>query len=111
MATRTGPAGTGSAGTGPAGTGPAGTGSAGTGPAGRGPAGTGPAGTGPAGPQPAPQRQAAITGLDRLESGPPPPAPDIVRFARPAWAAAWPHLLAIALVLVIWQLLQPPRWK
>src|SRR5260370_8573682 len=101
MATRTGPAGTGSAGTGPAGTGPAGTGSAGTGPAGTGPAGTGPAGTGPAGPQPAPQRQAAITGLDRLESRPPPPQPDTVRFPRPAWPAAGPKLLPIAPASVI----------
>src|SRR5258708_38110726 len=116
MATRTGPAGAGSAGTGPAGTGPAGTGPAGTGPAGTGPAGTGPAGTepagtGPAGPQPAPQRQGAVTGLDRLESGPPPPEPDIVPVARSAWAAAWPQLPAIALVLVLRQLVHLTRWE
>src|SRR5258708_22742800 len=53
----------------------------------------------------------AIAGLDRLESGPPPPGAGIVRFARSAWAAAWPKLLAVALVLVIWQLVHLTGWK
>src|SRR5260370_6721262 len=56
-------------------------------------------------------QSSAITGLDRLESGPAPAAPDAARFARSAWAAAWPKLLAIALVLVIWQLVHLTGWK
>jgi NitT/TauT family transport system permease protein len=53
----------------------------------------------------------AIEGLDRLElsgssqqSGP-------GRLARSAWAATWPKLLAIALVLVLWQLIHLTGWK
>src|SRR5258707_7015170 len=53
----------------------------------------------------------AIAGLDRLASGPPPPGAGIVRFARSAWAAAWPKLLAVALVLAIWQLVHLTGWK
>jgi NitT/TauT family transport system permease protein len=33
------------------------------------------------------------------------------RIARKAWAAAWPKLLAIALVLAIWQLVTLTGWK
>jgi NitT/TauT family transport system permease protein len=61
--------------------------------------------------EPAAGPSSAITGLDRLESGPAPAAPDVARFARSAWAAAWPKLLAIALVLVIWQLVHLTGWK
>jgi NitT/TauT family transport system permease protein len=48
-------------------------------------------------------QSAAITGLDNLELGPP-PASEPGRLARRAWASTWPKLLAIALVLGIWQL-------
>ena len=53
----------------------------------------------------------AIGGLDILELGPARPAADPGRLARKAWAAAWPKLLAIALVLVIWQLVHLTGWK
>jgi NitT/TauT family transport system permease protein len=53
----------------------------------------------------------AIAGLDQLElagSGQP-RGPG--RIARSAWTAAWPKLLAIALVLVVWQLIHLTGWK
>jgi NitT/TauT family transport system permease protein len=67
--------------------------------------------TEPAAGQQTPGQSSAMTGLDRLESGPAPAERDIVRFARSAWAAAWPKVLAIALVLVIWQLVHLTGWK
>ena len=53
----------------------------------------------------------ALHGLDRLELAPPPPGPDPGRIARRAWAAAWPKLLAVALVLGIWELVTLTGWK
>jgi NitT/TauT family transport system permease protein len=52
-----------------------------------------------------------IAGLDNLELGPARPAADPGLLARKAWAAAWPKLLAIVLVLVIWQLVHLTGWK
>jgi NitT/TauT family transport system permease protein len=47
----------------------------------------------------------ALHGLDNLEVGPLLDRPRLAsRFGRRAWAATWPKLLAIALVLVAWQL-------
>lgn len=52
----------------------------------------------------------ALSGLDRLELS---PAQDRspARLARRTWAAAWPKLLAIVLILVIWQLVHLTGWK
>ena len=53
----------------------------------------------------------AIEGLDRLElSGTSQPGGP-GRAARSAWAAVWPKLLAIALVLAVWQLIHVTGWK
>jgi NitT/TauT family transport system permease protein len=52
----------------------------------------------------------ALHGLDRLELQAP-PAADIARQARKAWAAAWPKLLAVALVLGVWELVTLSGWK
>jgi NitT/TauT family transport system permease protein len=52
----------------------------------------------------------ALYGLDRLELAPP-PGPGFGRIARRAWAAAWPKLLAVALVLGIWELVTLTGWK
>jgi NitT/TauT family transport system permease protein len=46
----------------------------------------------------------ALHGLDRLEFVPLAPERTIVRLGRRGWAATWPKLLAIVLVLVAWQL-------
>jgi sulfonate transport system permease protein len=48
-----------------------------------------------------------LAGLDHLETVLPPRAS---RAAR-AWAAAWPKLLAIALALIVWQLVVWSGWK
>ena len=53
----------------------------------------------------------ALHGLDRLELAPPPPGPDFGRIARRGWGAAWPKLLAVALVLGIWELVTLTGWK
>jgi NitT/TauT family transport system permease protein len=53
----------------------------------------------------------ALHGLDRLELDPQQPAAEPGRLARRAWAAAWPKLLAIALVLAIWELVTLTGWK
>jgi NitT/TauT family transport system permease protein len=53
----------------------------------------------------------ALHGLDQLELEPARPAADPGRIARKAWAAAWPKLLAIALVLAIWELITLSGWK
>jgi sulfonate transport system permease protein len=45
-----------------------------------------------------------LQGLDQLEFVPLLPERTIVRLGRRGWAATWPKLLAIALVLVAWQL-------
>ena len=47
----------------------------------------------------------ALHGLDNLEVGPLLTQPGLAgRFGRRAWAGTWPKLLAIALVLLAWQL-------
>src|SRR5216684_1573886 len=56
-------------------------------------------------------RPSAITGLDNLELGGLPQQRGAGRVARSAWAAAWPKLLAVALVLVLWQLVHLTGWK
>ena len=53
----------------------------------------------------------ALHGLDRLELGPPQAGKDPGRIARKVWAAAWPKLLAIALVLAVWELVALSGWK
>jgi len=53
----------------------------------------------------------ALHGLDNLELGPAPARSDPGRIARKAWAAAWPKLLAIALVLLVWELIALSGWK
>jgi NitT/TauT family transport system permease protein len=56
---------------------------------------------------PAPETPAAIAGLDHL---------DLIRAAPPrlsekVWAGTWPKLLALALVLGLWELLYLSGWK
>ena len=53
----------------------------------------------------------ALPGLDSLELAPPRPKAEPGRIARGAWAAAWPKLLAVALVLAIWELVTLSGWK
>ena len=53
----------------------------------------------------------AIEGLDRLELGALPVGSDSGRKLRQAWTAVWPKLLAIALILVIWQIVHLTGWK
>jgi NitT/TauT family transport system permease protein len=53
----------------------------------------------------------ALLGLDNLELGPAPTRSDPGRVARKVWAAAWPKLLAIVLVLAIWELVTLSGWK
>ena len=55
----------------------------------------------------------ALHGLDRLELdlGPAPRTADPGRIARRAWSAAWPKLLAMALVLAAWELVTLTGWK
>jgi NitT/TauT family transport system permease protein len=54
----------------------------------------------------------ALHGLDNLEVGLTTKAGfSPARLARKTWAAAWPKLLAVALVLVIWQLVHLTGWK
>jgi NitT/TauT family transport system permease protein len=53
----------------------------------------------------------ALQGLDQLELEPGQPAADPGRIARKAWAAAWPKLLAVALVLAVWELVTLTGWK
>ena len=53
----------------------------------------------------------ALHGLDRLELGPAQTGKDPGRIARKAWAAAWPKLLAIVLVLAVWELVALSGWK
>ena len=52
----------------------------------------------------------ALHGLDQLEVQAP-PAADLGRLARRAWAAAWPKLLAVALVIGVWELVTLTGWK
>src|SRR5450755_4364015 len=53
----------------------------------------------------------ALRGLDSLELEPVTSRPEPGRIARKAWAAAWPKLLAIVLVLAIWELVTLTGWK
>ena len=53
----------------------------------------------------------ALRGLDSLELPPDQGAPAPGRLGRKAWAAAWPKLLAVALVLAIWELITLTGWK
>ena len=53
----------------------------------------------------------ALRGLDNLELQPGPDARDPGRLARRAWAALWPKVLAVALILAIWELVTLSGWK
>jgi NitT/TauT family transport system permease protein len=53
----------------------------------------------------------ALRGLDNLELQPLQRRQEPGRLARKAWAAAWPKLAAIVLVLVIWDLIALTGWK
>ena len=53
----------------------------------------------------------AIEGLDKLELGGVSQEPRGRRIARSAWAATWPKLLAVAIVLILWQLVVSTGWK
>jgi NitT/TauT family transport system permease protein len=57
------------------------------------------------------EQQAAIAGLDRLELGSAPRRRDPGRMARSAWSAAWPKLLAIVLILAVWEVVHLTGWK
>ena len=53
-----------------------------------------------------------LHGLDKLELGSPRPGGRRpARLARRLWAAAWPKLLAVALVLAVWQAVHLTGWK
>jgi NitT/TauT family transport system permease protein len=53
----------------------------------------------------------ALRGLDQLDLEPALQTADPGRIARKAWAAVWPKLLAIALVLAVWELVTLAGWK
>jgi NitT/TauT family transport system permease protein len=53
----------------------------------------------------------ALRGLDSLELRPDQGKPEPGRRARKAWAALWPKLLAIALILIVWELVALTHWK
>jgi NitT/TauT family transport system permease protein len=53
----------------------------------------------------------ALRGLDSLDLRPDQGKPEPGRLARKAWAALWPKLLAIGLVLGIWELITLSGWK
>jgi NitT/TauT family transport system permease protein len=53
----------------------------------------------------------ALHGLDQLELDAAPPGADPWQIARKAWGAAWPKLLAVALVLGVWELVTLTGWK
>jgi NitT/TauT family transport system permease protein len=53
----------------------------------------------------------AIAGLDNLELGGALQPRGPGRVAKSAWAATWPKLLAVAIVLVLWQLVVATGWK
>ncbi len=53
----------------------------------------------------------ALHGLDQLELDPAPPRAEPGRIASKAWGAAWPKLLAVALVLGVWELVTLTGWK
>jgi NitT/TauT family transport system permease protein len=53
----------------------------------------------------------ALRGLDSLELPPDQRAQAPGRLGRKAWAAVWPKLLAVALVLAVWELVTLTGWK
>ncbi|HUC23967.1 MAG TPA: ABC transporter permease subunit [Streptosporangiaceae bacterium] len=53
----------------------------------------------------------ALRGLDNLELRPGQGKAEPGRIARKAWATAWPKVLAIALVLLVWELVTLTGWK
>jgi NitT/TauT family transport system permease protein len=55
----------------------------------------------------------ALRGLDNLElqPGSGPGRPDPGRQARKVWSTLWPKLLAIAIVLAVWELITLTGWK
>ena len=55
----------------------------------------------------------ALRGLDNLELQPSagPGRPDPGRQARKVWSTLWPKLLAIAIVLAVWELITLTGWK
>jgi NitT/TauT family transport system permease protein len=53
----------------------------------------------------------ALLGLDQLDLEPARETAGPGRVARKAWAAVWPKLLAIALVLAVWELVTLSGWK
>ncbi len=53
----------------------------------------------------------ALRGLDSLELRPDQGKPEPGRVARNAWAALWPKLLAIVLVLGVWELITLTGWR
>jgi NitT/TauT family transport system permease protein len=53
----------------------------------------------------------ALRGLDSLELPPDQRAQAPGRLGRKAWAAAWPKLLALVLVLAVWELVTLTGWK
>jgi NitT/TauT family transport system permease protein len=53
----------------------------------------------------------ALRGLDNLELQPGPGRPEPGRLARKAWSAVWPKVLAIAIVLAVWELITLTGWK
>ena len=53
----------------------------------------------------------ALQGLDRLELQAPAARRDPGRITRKVWAALWPKVLAVALVLAIWELVTLSGWK
>jgi NitT/TauT family transport system permease protein len=55
--------------------------------------------------------QRSISGLDSLELNAAQSDRGPGKIARAAWAALWPKLLAIALVLIIWELVHLTGWK
>jgi NitT/TauT family transport system permease protein len=53
----------------------------------------------------------ALQGLDSLELGAAVPDRGRFRFARKAWTAGWPKLLAVVLVLAVWEIVHLTGWK
>jgi NitT/TauT family transport system permease protein len=53
----------------------------------------------------------ALYGLDRLETVQPLPESKAARLARKAWVVTWPKVLAIALVLALWEVVALTGWK
>ncbi len=53
----------------------------------------------------------ALVGLDQLETVQPPAEGKAERLARKAWAVTWPKVLAIALVLAVWEVVALAGFK